>query len=124
MINKWFKIILIVIFIGFLILRILKPDLFFIKHDIRCYEKKEMEKIEFNGIVVKKFINYENHSIPEIEFKSLTNNKILKVYFAREESGFFNNIQIGDTVNKKFGTLKLISSNKNIRDSLFYNCQK
>jgi hypothetical protein len=122
--NKWFKRILLGLIIGFLIVRILRPDLFFINHDIRCFLKKEMEKTDLNGIVVKKFLDYENHGCPKIEFKSITNGKIIEVNFVREESGFFNNIQIGDTVYKKVGSLKIISSNKNLRDSLFYNCQK
>ena len=122
--NKWFKRIFFGLLIGLLIVRILKPDLFFINQDIRCHIKEEMEKTEFNGIVLKKLLDYNNHGYPEIEFKSLSNSKIIKVYFIREESGFFNNIQIGDTVCKKVGSLKITSSSKNIRDSLFYNCQK
>ena len=122
--NKWIKRILIAFIVVFLVARILWPDLFFHYTDFDCDEKKEMKAYLFNAVVIKKYEDYENHGYPVIVFKSLTNNKAYKIYFILERGGFFDNIQIGDTVRKQRGSLRIFSSNKKILDSLVYDCQE
>ncbi len=121
--KKWIIRLFIVCIVVFLIARIFWPDLFFHDTDLNCAEKEEMKEYLFNAVVIKKFNDPENHGYPAVVFKSLTDNNVYKIFFILEKGGFFDNIQVGDTVKKKNGSLRITSSNKKIQDSLVYHCE-
>jgi competence transcription factor ComK len=73
-------------------------------------------------VIISKFNDYSNHNYTTIEFQDIITKSKFNVHFINERSGFYNLSLIGDTVNKKKGSLEVISSNQNIKSPLIYDC--
>ncbi|MFB6318673.1 hypothetical protein [Saccharicrinis sp. FJH54] len=80
---------------------------------------------EITGVVIKKYIDYKNHSFPVIDIKS--NGSVYSFSLPMDRSGFYEFIFKGDTINKDKYDNKIIVKNpemdtcfiiKNFCDSL------
>ncbi len=118
------SLIIVTLILGFLVLRFVKPELFIHNVSVVCIEKNAAKGVILNAVVERKYLDYSNHNYPTVEFRNLIDNRIRKLYFINELSGFYTNIQPGDTILKASGSLGLISSNKTLADSLVYNCNE
>jgi len=116
------SLIIVALILGLLLLRFVKPDLFIHNRSVVCVEENQMKGVALKAIVERKYLDYSNHNYPTVEFRGLIDKKLMKVYFINEQSGFYANIEPGDTVVKVLGSLEIISSNKTLADSLVYNC--
>jgi len=114
--------IIVALVLGFIILRFVKPELFIHNVSVVCIEKNKAKGVVLNAVVERKYLDYSNHNYPTVEFRSLIDKRIKKVFFINERSGFYTNIQPGDTIIKVSGSLELFSSNKALPDSLVYDC--
>ena len=63
-----------------------------------CKMEKEFNEANYKGIVVKKFIDKENHSQKTIQIKS--SNEIFSIDLDSDRSGYFEYAKIGDTILK------------------------
>jgi hypothetical protein len=67
---------------------------------------KHIKELNFNGIIVRKYLDEKQHNYAIIEVKALTNN-IQKVNLTNEKSGLFNFAQKNDSIIKHSGDLKV-----------------
>ena len=75
----------------------------------------------YNGLVVEKYIDV-NHAIPTIVVKS--GDETFKIFDFRDESGYYEYVLVGDSVNKKSNSLEVnIKRSENIRKFIIdYDC--
>ena len=111
-----------IIFLGFLIILILS---IFRSPDVNCACEEDLKKRSFNGIVLNKYKDYNQHAYPAIKISS--GNLYSKEYFFEgENSGCYNFVQIGDSLVKEKGSL-VINLIRNGIDTFFiidYGCEK
>ena len=96
-----------------------------------CFQPSKLEvcqislaKVKFttyNGLVVEKYIDV-NHAIPTIVVKS--GDETFKIFDFRDESGYYEYVLVGDSVNKKSNSLEVnIKRSENIRKFIIdYDC--
>lgn len=89
----------------------------------KCNWSAEMEIKTINGIVVRKFIDSNNHNIPTLTVATQDQKKEFE--FVNEQSRFFEFTQVGDTVFKAPKTMKIeIRRNgSKFEKILDYGCQ-
>jgi hypothetical protein len=87
-----------------------------------CYEKKDMESKSFYLKVIDKYNDSLNHNYKTIKYLDLIKMNENKMYIINEIGGFYNSIQIGDTLSKKRGDLRVSNSNRDTTYLLIYNC--
>jgi hypothetical protein len=89
-----------------------------------CAEKDYMKEMTINAVTKSKFQDYDNDNYPAIEFQDISTKSTFKVFFINEKSGFYDILQIGDTIHKKSGSLEISSSNHLINKPLKYDCEE
>ena len=87
-----------------------------------CFEKQRMELKDFLIIITLKYQDSLNHNYNTIKYIGLNDKKESKMYIINESGGFYNSIQIGDTLLKEGGNLEVKCTNRDIIYSLTYNC--
>lgn len=70
-----------------------------------CMWSNKMRVQEMNGVVSSKYIDSKNHNKPTIEVKQGSRNE--KFQFTNEKSGFYNFINVGDSILKESGELEV-----------------
>lgn len=78
-----------------------------------CNAYQDFLKDSYNGIVVKKYINREQHSYKTVEIKNLTDSKINVFLLDFDISCFYDKININDTIYKEHGNNTIYLTNKN-----------
>lgn len=66
-----------------------------------CRVENRYKSDSYNGVIIKKFIDHDNHNYRTLVLKN--GRKIVII----EKSGFFNYVQIGDSINKVKGNLEI-----------------
>ena len=92
--------------------------------DALCLEKERIEKIGIYGVVLSKFEDANNHSNNTIVISSLNRKFEQKLYFINEKSGFYEIINVGDTIYKTMGSLEITVNSKTEKYQLDYDCEE
>ena len=87
-----------------------------------CHEKQEMEALSFFIKVTDKYNDSLQHNYKTIKYFDLEKKSENKMYIVNEIGGFYNSIQIGDTLYKNSGDLKVNDSYRDTTYLLRYNC--
>ncbi len=66
-----------------------------------CKYQKEFNKKEFLGLIVRKFYDHAQHSVPLIILRNLKNKSVDTIDFAGDTSSVFTNLTESDTIYKK-----------------------
>ena len=74
--------------------------LFIPNENVECIWQEEIESLEFDGIVVAKYTDSTNHSIPVLKIRNFSDNQIDTVYLFGDESGVFSIVNKADTIFK------------------------
>ena len=88
-----------------------------------CSEKATLRKLSINAIAIEKFKDHHSHNYNTVKFKDISTRSTFDVYFINEDSGFFNNVIIGDTIIKNSGSLEFKSSNPCLVSPFKFNCE-
>jgi len=91
---------------------------------IDCYQKKIMEDYEFNGIVSKRFRDFDNHGTKTLIIKSLGKNSFWKFYLIREKSDFYDLVNVNDTISKMKQSIVIKDISQKKEYQLLYDCKK
>lgn len=88
---------------SFLIFLLLVASLFlFIPRDnAECIWQKEIDEMEFYAIVRAKYVDAENHSIPNIVIKSIATARLDTMQLFGDKSSAFYSIGVSDTITKR-----------------------
>ena len=92
------------------------------KEDCIRIKKKYVNK-EYNGIINRKFEDKENHALPTLIIKEENQPKIFGSF--RDISGLYEYTQVGDSIIKEKGSLKVMIIRDDI-DTIFkldFDCQ-
>jgi len=89
-----------------------------------CFEKENMLYLEFNGEVIRKFRDHDNHNYNALIVEDFKNRKKIKMFFINEKSGSFNLINLEDTLVKKLNTLVIIDVSQKKEFKLLYDCDE
>jgi hypothetical protein len=91
-------------------------------HQICRNYYRKAKNYSYNGIVIKKYIDTENHSHKTI--KLLRSGDTLTRIFTEDISGFYEYVQIGDNISKKEGSydIKLFTGREDTIFTLDYGC--
>lgn len=74
--------------------------------EIRCNNKKRATEEAFEGVIVSKFLDEENHLYKTIEYSN--SNGVFRSYlFATETSRLYDSVIVGDKVVKQGGSLEV-----------------
>jgi hypothetical protein len=87
-----------------------------------CREKHDMEANNFLIKVELKYNDTLNHNYNTIKYLDLNEIKQPTMYVINEVKGFYNSVQIGDTLKKDIGSLDVLCMNRDTIYSLSYNC--
>ena len=71
-----------------------------------CRAKERALNINFSGTLSKKYIDNRNH-LNETIVISLSGNNFITTFLAAEQSGFYDKIDLGDSLTKKTGSLRV-----------------
>ncbi|WP_316839812.1 hypothetical protein [Pedobacter gandavensis] len=111
------------ILLGFVVL-VLVPVVFIINDDnlnnyYTCNRLGNFKKEDYNGVVVKKFINEANHSMRTVK---LTNN--LDIVLNEDTSSFYQFIEKNDSIVKVKGSdeLKVFRSGQMFKFKIYFPC--
>lgn len=77
-----------------------------------CLYGEDFRQIEFEGVVVKKYLDKSDHSTPIAELKNLRDS-IEKIYLFGDHSGLFDRITDGDSLRKYTGTSEVLKKVNN-----------
>lgn len=99
-----------VIMIGVIILSVVLLNVLD-SHSNCSYQKKKL-RISYSGIVTNKLLDKKNHMT-----RTLILNNTYKIIFNREKSGFYEFINVGDSISKKTGEFNI----EVYRGELVYN---
>ena len=80
------------------------------------YEQFKYQK--FNGLVIKKYLDSNDHECPHLVIENF-NNTLYDNLFSFDSSGFYNFIKLNDTVKKDSGSLDIYIKN-NLLDTVFH----
>jgi hypothetical protein len=129
--NPRYRRILVVALITFIAIVITVPILLVFPRNFNhlfwspvCIERAEIEKLQLNAVVISKFKDYSNHNYNTIKFQDISTEATINKYFINEESGFYDFIQVGDTVIKDSNNLEILITNRKVKSRLLYNCDK
>ncbi|MEJ8820319.1 hypothetical protein [Lacibacter sp. H407] len=98
--KKRYYILLPIILFSFFIFRFLIPQF---SKDARCITYKEFQKIKLDGILIKKYIDSSQHSFPTLEVQNLGDSRVEKLNLNLDASGFYDKINLLDTLYKEVG---------------------
>ncbi|MBK6264441.1 hypothetical protein JKA74_05280 [Marivirga sp. S37H4] len=92
----------------------------------KCRWSRNMKIQTFNGVVIKKFRDTNEHNYPTLFFDQVGRKTSIKIEFQNEISGFYDYVTVGDLIRKKSNTLlvDIIRSNENIKIVLDYGCHE
>ncbi|WP_209332749.1 hypothetical protein [Lunatimonas salinarum] len=87
-----------------------------------CRWSNNMKSEAFDGIIIRKFDDAQNHYMPTLLIDQGQRN--VKMVLQNEISGFYSSVQIGDLIRKKPNTLsvEIIRNNWNVIIILDYGC--
>ena len=82
-----------------------------------------LKKIEYNGIISGKYENSNKHYLPTLEIKEGNRIKLFESF--NYLSGIYNYAQVGDSIKKDSGSLKIIIFRNNEEHDFFVdlNCR-
>jgi len=66
----------------------------------RCHSQRVFSDAGFDGVLIDKFLDKSQHSIPVILIKKTDKDSVEKIGLFNEISGLFNNLSINDTIRK------------------------
>lgn len=89
-----------------------------------CQEMERIQQIPIFAEVTNKYIDSKNHNSKKVVLVDLESSNEFSFYINFEQSGFYDMIEIGDTVKKDNGSLKVRFINKSFEHELNYNCDK
>lgn len=93
---------------------------FQIKKQGTCQDAEKMElNVEYNGIMLKKYIDKSNHLFEIIEIGN--KNRIQKIMLDWDESGMYEFVEIGDSIVKELNTLEVKVFRKNAKTTFIIN---
>jgi hypothetical protein len=87
-----------------------------------CREKHDMEAKSFFIKVEFKYNDSLNHNYNTIRYLDLHERKQASMYVINEVNGFYNSVQIGDTLKKEKVSLDVRCLNRDTIYALSYNC--
>ncbi|OKL39907.1 hypothetical protein [Pontibacter flavimaris] len=76
-----------------------------------CKWNEDFNKLKFEGVIQKKYLDKSDHSVPKVVLKNFQNN-LDTLYLFGEDTGIYESISLGDTIKKASGT-RLILKMKN-----------
>jgi hypothetical protein len=74
--------------------------------------------MNLDGVVQKKYIDSSQHSFPTIEIQNLKDFKIKKLNLILDTSGFFDRINLNDTLKKEIGSSEIHVLRENTEELL------
>ena len=89
-----------------------------------CSEKAYMMKLKISALTIDKFKDANNHNYNTLQLQDFATKSTFNVYFINERSGFFENVQIGDTIIKSSGSLDFNSSNPCLLSPMKFDCDE
>lgn len=119
--NPKFAYIFLLIFFVIMIIFIMYENFF--QPSYWCKLSKEFKESSYRGVVVKKFIDKENHSAKMILIKH--NDKIIDMNLDSDTTSYFEYVNVGDSIikAKESVNLEVIKRNQ-IKDfSLYFGCK-
>lgn len=90
-----------------------------------CSIQSEFDSTSFYGIVVNKYLDSTQHSVPIIEVKDFLKKKIVVLDFFGDRSFAFDSIRKGDTLLKDFQNSKIFrvrEDNQELVGSVDFGC--
>jgi len=72
-----------------------------------CRSSQRFHKIIFDGVVVKKYLDRSEHSMPTIEILDL-NDSLTEISFFGEHTGIYDRINISDSLRKIRGSNEIL----------------
>lgn len=72
-----------------------------------CRSNQRFQKTIFDGVVVKKYLDRSEHSIPRIEIMGF-NDSLTEFSFFGEHTGIYNRISISDSLRKMGGSNEIL----------------
>jgi hypothetical protein len=88
-------------------------------NDSQCNKLKDFKKLYINGVVIKKYIDSQEHSYPMIFIKNFNSNDTVNLNLVFDTTNLFNVLKESDTVYKDRNKLDLYISNNG--KSVFFN---
>jgi primosomal protein N'' len=92
----------------FLLLYFILPS----SNENRCFCQERFDNLEFNGKVVKKYFDKNQHSVPILEILN-EKGELQHVNFFLEQTTFYQQINTNDSVNKRRNSNVLYIFNNN-----------
>ena len=77
-----------------------------------CLYGEDFRQIEFEGVVIRKYLDKSNHSTPIAELKN-SKDTIEEIHFFGDHSGLFDKITDGDSLKKSKGTNEILKKINN-----------
>ena len=99
---KKFKILLYIIFFGVMLSPGIKEIIK--SFNAECNAFKAFLQLSYQGVIVKKYIDRDEHDYHTIEIKSFNNIQNEKLILDYDKSGFYKMINVNDTIYKKTGS--------------------
>lgn len=97
-----------------------------ISRNENCQGNDFFKNSSFYGVVTRKYIDSEQHSIPVIEILDLDNKKTIKVDFFLDISHSYEKIHVSDSIMKKKGNMDIYLLNNgksNFLTKVDFSCQ-
>jgi len=88
----------------------------------QCWEKLNMMNQGFNGPVTQKFNDPDNHNYNTILILDRNKKVTTKLFFINEKSGFYNLVNVGDTLKKTYDSLVITNISSKETFNLKYDC--
>lgn len=89
-----------------------------------CSNKKEFLAYVFKGVVIRKYLDKEQHSYPMIDIINFIDNKKFQINLVEESSNIFEKVLVDDTIMKNKGSdiLKFIRNDSSFSLRAYFNC--
>jgi hypothetical protein len=81
-----------------------------------------MMKQDFNGPVIQKFKDFDNHNYNALLILDKNKKVNTKLFFINEKSGFYDMVNVGDTLKKTYDSLFIINISRKETFILKYDC--
>ena len=119
---KWFRILGVLFILTLTILYLTKRESLGIS--LSCSNLEEFKRTEFNGQVVKKYVDQSNHNSKTIQIQD--HDHVFEYVLIQDTSGFYEYVKPGDSLLKfkNDDHIKLMRDKLSRKFKIWYGCDK
>ena len=77
-----------------------------------CLYGEDFRQSEFDGVIIRKYLDRENHSTPVAELRNYKDS-IERISLSGDHSGLFDRVNSGDSLKKNRGTMEILKKVNN-----------